>query len=110
HPPARGAPRPSHALLRPIIAAPRAPAGADLGVDGVAPWVTSALDFYRIDTALAIPQILPKDWELKIHGMVDHELTVTFQDLLDRGLEDAWITLCCGSNPVGGSLISNARG
>jgi len=71
--------------------------------------VTSALDFYRIDTALAIPQILPKDWELKIHGMVDHEMTVTFQDLLDRGLEDAWITLCCVSNPVGGGLISNAR-
>ena len=95
--------------LRLPIARPSTPAGADLGVDGVAPWVTSALDFYRIDTALAIPQILPKDWELKIHGMVDSEMTVTFQDLLDRGLEDAWITLCCVSNPVGGSLISNAR-
>ena len=42
---------------------------------GVAPWLTDRIDFYRIDTALAIPQILPKDWELRIHGMVDHEMT-----------------------------------
>ena len=95
--------------LRLPITRPMTPRGADLGVDGVAPWLTEQQDFYRIDTALAIPQILPKDWELRIHGMVDRELTLTYQDLLDRGLEDAWITLCCVSNPVGGNLISNAR-
>jgi DMSO/TMAO reductase YedYZ molybdopterin-dependent catalytic subunit len=39
--------------------------------------------------------------------MVDKELTLTYQDLLDRGLEDAWITICCVSNPVGGDLIGN---
>jgi DMSO/TMAO reductase YedYZ molybdopterin-dependent catalytic subunit len=95
--------------LRLPISRPTTPPGADLGVNGVAPWVTSAASFYRIDTALAIPQILPDDWTLKIHGLVDRELTITYQDLLDRGLENAWITLCCVSNPVGGSLISNAR-
>ena len=58
--------------LRLPISRPSTPAGADLGVEGVAPWVTSATDFYRIDTALAIPQILPQDWELRIHGMVDN--------------------------------------
>lgn len=87
----------------------RTPAGADLSIDGVAPWVTAVDDFYRIDTALSIPQILPQDWQLKIHGMVDRQLILTYQDLLDRGLSDAWITLCCVSNPVGGDLISNAH-
>ena len=33
---------------------------------------------------------------------------LTYQDLLDRGLTEAWVTLCCVSNPVGGDLIGNA--
>jgi DMSO/TMAO reductase YedYZ molybdopterin-dependent catalytic subunit len=74
----------------------------------VVPWNTSQADFYRIDTALSIPQILPADWSLRIHGMVDQELTLSYQDLLDRGLTEAWLTLCCVSNEVGGDLISNA--
>lgn len=83
------------------------PAGADLGVEGQPPWRTSNRAFYRIDTALTPPLIDPVEWRLRIHGMVDRELTVTYQDLLDRGLRDAWVTLCCVSNPVGGDLISN---
>ena len=83
------------------------PPGVDLKVDGQAPWRTSNRAFYRIDTALSPPLIDPTQWKLRIHGLVDRELTVTYQDLLDRGLRDAWITLCCVSNPVGGDLISN---
>ncbi|MFZ0141995.1 MAG: molybdopterin-dependent oxidoreductase, partial [Aeromicrobium sp.] len=49
----------------------------------------------------------PTEWTLRIHGMVDREMTVTYRNLLDRGLRDAWVTLCCVSNPVGGDLISN---
>jgi DMSO/TMAO reductase YedYZ molybdopterin-dependent catalytic subunit len=83
------------------------PPGVDLGVQGQAPWRTSNRAFYRIDTALSPPLIDPRDWRLRIHGMVDRELTVSYQDLLDRGLRNEWITLCCVSNPVGGDLISN---
>jgi DMSO/TMAO reductase YedYZ molybdopterin-dependent catalytic subunit len=91
------------------VQAVSAPPGTQLDVKGIEPWVTSQERFYRIDTALSVPQILPADWELRIHGMVDKEVTLTYQDLLDRGLDDAWITLCCVSNEVGGDLISNAR-
>jgi DMSO/TMAO reductase YedYZ molybdopterin-dependent catalytic subunit len=84
-----------------------APAGTDLAIDGQDPWVTPNRDFYRIDTALQPPLIDPADWTLRIHGMVDRELTLTYQDLLDRGLTDAWITICCVSNEVGGDLIGN---
>ncbi|MEO6470392.1 MAG: molybdopterin-dependent oxidoreductase [Aeromicrobium sp.] len=83
------------------------PVGADLGVDRLAPWRTPTETFYRIDTALSVPLIEPSEWRLRIHGMVDKELTLTYQDLLDRGLSDAWITLCCVSNEVGGNLIGN---
>jgi DMSO/TMAO reductase YedYZ molybdopterin-dependent catalytic subunit len=83
------------------------PPGVDLNVDGQAPWRTSNRAFYRIDTALSPPLIDPAEWKLRIHGLVDRELTVTYQDLLNRGLREAWVTLCCVSNPVGGDLISN---
>ncbi|MGJ9421441.1 molybdopterin-dependent oxidoreductase [Aeromicrobium sp. CF3.5] len=83
------------------------PDGANLDVPGVASWNTSNRDFYRIDTALSPPLIDPIEWSLRIHGMVDNEITLSYQDLIDRGLSDAWITLTCVSNPVGGDLIGN---
>ena len=95
------------AKLRLPAAKVSAPSGVDLGIKGQGPWLTPNDDFYRIDTALSPPLIDPADWTLRIHGMVDKELTLTYQDLLDRGLEDHWITLCCVSNEVGGDLIGN---
>lgn len=82
--------------------------GSSVGVDGVEPWRTPNGSFYRIHTALVVPSIAPKDWELRIHGMVDRELTLSYQDLLDREITEAWITLNCVSNTVGGDLIGNA--
>ncbi len=84
------------------------PSGVDFGIKDQDPWLTPNDVFYRIDTALTPPLIDPSEWELRIHGMVDREMTLTYQDLLDRGLKDAWITLCCVSNPVGGDLIGNS--
>ena len=85
-----------------------APKGVDLGVAGLEPWLTPAESFYRIDTSLAPPLLKPQEWELRIHGKVDREVTLTYEQLVERGLQDAWVTLCCVSNEVGGDLISNA--
>jgi DMSO/TMAO reductase YedYZ molybdopterin-dependent catalytic subunit len=82
------------------------PAGVQ--ADGATPWVTSNDDFYRIDTALSVPQILPSDWKLRIHGMVDREIELTYDDLLKRQVVHKWVTLTCVSNQVGGDLIGNA--
>jgi DMSO/TMAO reductase YedYZ molybdopterin-dependent catalytic subunit len=90
------------------VTKPRVPAEARIGLDGVAPWQTPADDFYLIHTAIAIPTVDPDDWRLRIHGMVEKEVVLTFQDLMDRQITEAWITLNCVSNPVGGSLIGNA--
>jgi DMSO/TMAO reductase YedYZ molybdopterin-dependent catalytic subunit len=84
------------------------PAGAELGIDGLAPIVTPNAEFYRIDTALAVPAVDPADWRLRIHGQVDREITLTWDELLALPLEESITTLACVSNEVGGDLIGNA--
>ena len=56
---------------------------------GIAPWMTPTDDFYRIDTAFVVPAIEPADWQLRIHGMVDREIVLTYQDLLARQFTEA---------------------
>ncbi|MBT2486849.1 MULTISPECIES: molybdopterin-dependent oxidoreductase [unclassified Microbacterium] len=99
------------ALRLPTAARPAAPvpAAAELDIPGLAPVVTPNLDFYRIDTALIVPRVDPADWSLRIHGMVDREVVVTWDELLALPLQESDVTLACVSNEVGGSLIGNAR-
>ena len=80
----------------------------DFGIDGVTPWVVPNADFYRIDTALSVPQVPKDSWSLHIHGMVDREITLTFADLLRRPMIERYVTLSCVSNEVGGDLVGNA--
>ncbi|MGA9869693.1 MAG: molybdopterin-dependent oxidoreductase [Rhodococcus sp. (in: high G+C Gram-positive bacteria)] len=87
---------------------PPIPAGADLGIDGLASYVTSNEDFYRIDTALVVPQVPSDTWSLRIHGMVDREMEITFDDLASREAVERTVTLTCVSNIVGGDLVGNA--
>jgi len=89
--------------------APPVPSGADLRVPGLGPFITPNASFYRVDTAIVLPQIPPSRWHLRIHGMVSKELTLTFHDLLSRPLIEDYITLTCVSNPVGGPYIGNAK-
>jgi DMSO/TMAO reductase YedYZ molybdopterin-dependent catalytic subunit len=96
-------------LLRlPGVSEPQVPAGVRVGLQGVTPWATPADAFYRIDTAFVVPTIEPTDWQLRIHGMVDREIVLTYQQLIDRQVTQSWVTLNCVSNPVGGDLIGNA--
>jgi DMSO/TMAO reductase YedYZ molybdopterin-dependent catalytic subunit len=89
--------------------APPVPAAAELDIPGLAPVVTPNADFYRIDTALIVPRIDPADWSLRIHGMVDREVVISWDELLALPMHEADVTLACVSNEVGGSLIGNAR-
>jgi DMSO/TMAO reductase YedYZ molybdopterin-dependent catalytic subunit len=77
--------------------------------DVVTGYETSNKAFYRIDTALVVPQVDPDTWKLRIHGMVDHEITLTYADLLKMPMIERYVTLACVSNEVGGYLIGNAR-
>jgi DMSO/TMAO reductase YedYZ molybdopterin-dependent catalytic subunit len=94
------------AATRPV---PPLPAGVNLGIPGLSPFVTRNSQFYRVDTAIVIPQIPPSSWQLRIHGMVSRPLTLTFHDLMKLPLIEDWITLTCVSDPVEGPFISNAK-
>ncbi|WP_051684422.1 molybdopterin-dependent oxidoreductase [Blastococcus sp. URHD0036] len=99
-------------LPTPASPAPRLPAGADLAetVDGVTPLMTRNSDFYRVDTAISVPQIRPSDYQLKLTGSFDQRATFSLQDLYDRDdLIERDITLTCVSNEVGGRLAGTAR-
>lgn len=85
------------------------PAGVQSPVQSVTPFVTPNGDFYRIDTALSVPQLTDTDWVLRVHGMVEEEFELSFQDLLDADLIERYVTLTCVSNPVGGYLAGNAK-
>ncbi len=89
--------------------APPIPPDADFVKFGTPPYLTPAKDFYRIDTALVVPQVRTEDWRLKIHGMVDREVTYSYDDIRSRPLVERDVTLCCVSNEVGGPYISTAR-
>jgi DMSO/TMAO reductase YedYZ molybdopterin-dependent catalytic subunit len=88
--------------------APAIPASAAFPELGTPTFLTSNADFYRIDTALRVPVLAAEDWSLRIHGMVDTERTLTFDELLSRPLVERAVTLTCVSNTVGGGLISTA--
>jgi DMSO/TMAO reductase YedYZ molybdopterin-dependent catalytic subunit len=90
-------------LPAPAEPAPPLPAGTGPG------FVTPNADFYRVDTALAVPRIDVGSWRLKIHGMVDQEVELSFADLLARPLIERDLTLNCVSNEVGGPYIGTAR-
>lgn len=99
-------------LPTPSSPAPALPPGADLAetVDGLTPLFTDNNNFYRVDTAITVPQVSPSDWSLRIFGRVDQEVEFTFEDLMNRDdLIERDITLSCVSNQVGDKLTSTAR-
>ncbi|MEV7610785.1 molybdopterin-dependent oxidoreductase [Microbacterium sp. NPDC089320] len=85
------------------------PKGAELDIPGLSKLFTPNEDFYRVDTALTVPTIDPSTWRLVIDGMVDQRVEMSFQDILDMGLDEYAITLTCVSNEVGGDLVGNAK-
>ena len=84
------------------------PAAADLKLPGITPYLVPNGDFYRIDTALVVPQMDTAGWKLRVHGLVEQEVTLTWDQLLAKPMKQALVTLTCVSNEVGGNLAGNA--
>jgi DMSO/TMAO reductase YedYZ molybdopterin-dependent catalytic subunit len=84
------------------------PAGAGFDIAGITPVVVPNDQFYRIDTRLSIPRIEVDTWSLRIHGMVDREVTLTYADLQRMTMIEQFVTIACVSNEVGGHLVGNA--
>ncbi len=84
------------------------PEGAELDIPGISPLFTSNREFYRVDTALTVPEVDPSGWRLVVDGMVDRRVELSFDDLVGMGLDEYAITLTCVSNEVGGGLLGTA--
>jgi DMSO/TMAO reductase YedYZ molybdopterin-dependent catalytic subunit len=80
----------------------------DAHVTGLSPLVTPNDAFYRIDTRILVPEVDPEGWSLRITGMVDHDVELSFDDLLAMDRITQYVTLSCVSNEVGGDLVGNA--
>ena len=78
-------------------------------IAGISPFFTPNAKFYRVDTSLVLPKVSPAQWQLRIHGMVDRPMTLTYDDLIQKPMIDRDITLTCVSEAVGGNFIGNAQ-
>ena len=97
------------ALPVPDTSLPTAPSDPAAKIAGLTPLFVPTEDFYRIDTALAIPQIDVSTWKLTVDGLVESPTSFTYDDIVNRPLFESDITISCVSNEVGGDLVGNAR-
>ncbi len=77
-------------------------------IEGLTPFVVPNDRFYRIDTALTLPQVHLESWRLSLKGMVDHPFELTYDELLAMDSVAETVTISCVSNEVGGDLVGNA--
>jgi len=96
-------------LAPPAVKPAPVPKDVSLNIPGLSPFYTPDATFYRVDTSLVLPQVSPQAWQLRLHGMVDHPVTLTFDDLMKLPMIEHDITLTCVSESVGGGYIGNAR-
>ncbi len=96
---------PASDLVGPLVA------GTDLAptTPGLTPIVVPTGQFYRIDTALLVPSVDVATWSLRIHGLVERETTLTWDELLALPMFEQYVTIACVSNEVGGGLVGNAK-
>ena len=95
--------------LVPVRTAPMIPADADFAKLGTPTFLTGNDRFYRVDTALTVPQVRAEDWSLRLHGLVDREIRYRYDDICTRPLVERTITMTCVSNEVGGTYVSTAN-
>ena len=95
----------------PAPAQPVALLAADqsLSAPGLTPVVMPNDRFYRIDTALVVPEVDASAWQVKVGGLVRKPLTFSYADLLGLPLFEQYVTIACVSNVVGGDLVGNAK-
>ena len=73
-------------------------------------YLTPQPNFFVIDTVGKMhPRLTTNDWSLRIHGMVEREVTLSHADIAAMPYVEHVATLGCVSNKVGGDLIGTAK-
>jgi DMSO/TMAO reductase YedYZ molybdopterin-dependent catalytic subunit len=108
---ARSAPADTGPLPPASVVVPPFAGGVDLApaTPGLTPVVVPNDGFYRIDTALLVPDVDVSTWTLRIHGLVERETSLTWDELLALPMFEQYVTIACVSNEVGGDLVGNAK-
>jgi DMSO/TMAO reductase YedYZ molybdopterin-dependent catalytic subunit len=103
----------SGASSAPVIAG-AAPAAASppnappFDLKGISPEVTDVGDFYTVSKNVIDPSVAVGGWRLKIDGLVDQPMELTYDQLTALPASDGYYTLMCISNEIGGDLWGNA--
>jgi len=62
--------------------------------------------FYTVDINAFSPEVVLETWRLKVTGLVDNPLELTYSDVQSMPATEHYNTLECISNPIGGNAIS----
>jgi DMSO/TMAO reductase YedYZ molybdopterin-dependent catalytic subunit len=95
----------------PAGAAPLAttqPNAPPFDLKGISPEVTDVADFYTVSKNFIDPSVAVGGWRLKIDGLVDRPMELTYDQLTALPASDGYYTLMCISNEIGGDLWGNA--
>ena len=87
------------------FAAPNPP---PFDLKGMSPEVTPTDDFYTISKNFIDPAVAVGGWRLKIDGLVDNPMELTYDQLTALPPSEGYYTLMCISNEIGGDLWGNA--
>jgi DMSO/TMAO reductase YedYZ molybdopterin-dependent catalytic subunit len=77
-------------------------------IDGLSREVTPVSSFYHVSKNVFDPDGPPPDWRLEVAGLVERPRAYTIEELRALPAAEAYATLACISNWVGGDLMGNA--
>ncbi len=97
------------AIPQAVDPAPTPGPDASFNLPGLTPVVVPNDQFYRIDTEFITPSVDVGSWSLRVFGMVDKEVQLSFAELVQLPLIERYVTIACVSNEVGGNLVGNAK-
>jgi DMSO/TMAO reductase YedYZ molybdopterin-dependent catalytic subunit len=83
------------------------PNASPFDVKGIAPEVTPSADFYTVSKNFIDPSVAIGGWRLKIDGLVDQPMELTYDQLKALPVSEGYYTLMCISNEIGGDLWGN---
>ena len=110
----RAAARSRSRRYQPVLPVPQQPlptasTGAALAIPGISPLFTAPERFYVTDVTFPTPTVDRRRWRLTVVGLVDHPLSLTYDQLLALPSVEIDAVLMCVHNPLGGPFIGNAR-
>jgi DMSO/TMAO reductase YedYZ molybdopterin-dependent catalytic subunit len=89
-------------------AAATVPNAPPFDLKGISPEVTDVADFYTVSKNFIDPSVAVGGWRLKIDGLVDRPMELTYDQLTALPASDGYYTLMCISNEIGGDQWGNA--